>query len=76
MTTSQTHGTGLVGYAGDETPYPYRPVDGDATGYEIPRALADRLTAAQREHDAVTEAIRAYIETHQVPEIDLDEVDA
>lgn len=64
---------GIVGYDGDETPYPYRRNDDLATGFEVPVDLIERLVAAEREHDAATEAIRRYIEQHHVPEIDLDE---
>ena len=66
--------TGIVAYLGDETSYPYRRCDGDEVGLAVPDELIARLEDAEREHDAATEAIRLYIEQHNVPEIDLFEL--
>lgn len=65
-----------VAHVGDETPYPYRKDTGDEEfGFRIPADLIERLDAAEREHDAATEAVRRWIEEHEVPEVELFELE-
>jgi hypothetical protein len=66
--------TAFVTYHGSETlEDTYRRSDGDELGYEIPVGLIARLEDAKKVCDEAVEAIRRYIESNRVPEIELDE---
>jgi hypothetical protein len=67
-------GFGYVTHHGDFDDA-YRRSDGDELGYLVPEDLISRREAAERQLSAANEAIRRHICDHNVPEVDLFELD-